>query len=81
MSEAGKGDFLVVETSVGRPELDDRYRGIAVVGRTLSRGGLLSMATGIRRARDGSAAPEVADVAEAVSVVRGGGWAVLEFLS
>lgn len=71
-----KGDFMVIEGS-SRPERDSMYRRISVAGCTYDRDGLLQMATGMKQLREPDA--EVTDIEEAISVVEGGGWTVLEF--
>ncbi len=75
-SPGRKGDFVVIDRSC-RPNRDSMYRRISVACRVLDRDGLLQMATGMKQIREPDAS--VTDIEEAISVIGGGGWTVLEF--
>ena len=74
------GDFLLIESS-DRRNLDPTHRLMMMRGNTLDKGGLLRMATNIKRNRERPDTKEVVSITEAVSVVEGSDWVVLEFLN
>lgn len=77
MSVTKKGDFLLVEQA-DRLELDSMYRTIVMAGYTLDTEGLISMAKGMLELRHEN--PSRAEcLVEAIEVIEGGGWIILEF--